>query len=350
MTKTLTITRAREFDAFARARHGLPYAYGGAFSTDPRRSTDCSGLVLQTGAILAGRTDWPGNRYGSTESFRLDYKIVYDLGFKRIPRGGLSSLPFRPVMLVGLQHGGGGIYSHTACTLMFIDRPGGKIGMHARGVDWESSGTYGVGYYHNARPWNDPLFHDYWYLDMRLEDVSIPVVNEIDAEYKRAKSWIGKRLDAAEKTCPDGEGRFVRCENGHIYWHPKVNADKPAGERAIAIPADIFEVWKRQGYERGPLGYPLVRHYTDTGVGTIQGFQGGAIARKYGTKGGILVGDIGRRYFALKAEKGPWGYPLDDELINGEGRRQPFEHRTAYWHPSHVIDFINNSADKETKR
>ncbi|QFG13456.1 endolysin [Gordonia phage Powerball] len=348
MTKVLTPEKAREFDAFARARHRLYYGYGEAFTRNPRQSTDCSGLVLQSAAILQGRGDWVGNRYGSTESFRLDYKIVYDLGFKRMPRGGL---PFVPVMKVGLQHGGGGIYSHTACTLMFLDKPGGPIKESARGVDWESQGA-GVFYYDGARAWNDHLFHDFWYLDMRLGSAApaAPVVNEIDAEYARAKGWIGKRIDKGEQRCPDGEGRFVKCENGYIYWHPKVNADKPAGERAIAIPNDIFDVWKRQGYERGPLGYPVRRHYTDPGTGTIQGFLGGAIARKYGTKGGILVGDIGRRYAALKAEKGPWGYPLDDELINGEGRRQPFEHRTAYWHPSHVIDFINNSADKETKR
>lgn len=340
MTKTLSIEKAREFDAFCRARHGLPYAYGGAFTTDPKRSTDCSGLVLQTGAILAGRTDWSGNRYGSTESFRLDYKIVYDLGFKRLPRGGVAALGFTPVMLVGLQHGGGGIYSHTACTLMFIDRPGGKIGVHARGVDWESSGSYGVGYYDRARPWNDSLFHDFWYLDMKLASAA-PAVNEIDAEYNRAKGWIGARLDKDEKVCPDGEGRFVRCERGYIYWHPKVNVDKPAGERAIAVPADIFEVWAASGWERGPIGYPTRRHYTDPGIGTIQGFQNGAVYRRYGTKGGIVHGAIGARYSALGAEK-TLGYPLGNEETRGDGgRRQRFERGALLWHPSAVVRLLN---------
>lgn len=154
----------------ARARNGNYYGYGEAFTTDPRRSTDCSGLVLQTAAWFQGRDDWSGNRYGSTESFRLDYQIIYDLGFRRLPKQGLSALGFTPVMLVGLQHGGGGVYSHTSCTLMTMDQPGGPVKVAKRGVDWESSGGNGVRLYDGARPWNDPMFHDFWYLDAKLED------------------------------------------------------------------------------------------------------------------------------------------------------------------------------------
>lgn len=169
MTFVVTRQRAQEVHDMARARAGLPYAYGGAFTLNPKQSTDCSGLVLQTAAWYGGRKDWPGNRYGSTESFRLNHKIVSDLGFKRLPPGGLAALPFTPVMLVGLQHGGGGVYSHTACTLMTMDYPGGPVTVSKRGVDWESQGD-GVFLYDGARAWNDPLFHDFWYLDAKLED------------------------------------------------------------------------------------------------------------------------------------------------------------------------------------
>ncbi|AHJ86462.1 endolysin [Mycobacterium phage 20ES] len=173
MTAVITRKQAQWVHDMARARNGLPYAYGGAFTNDPKRSTDCSGLVLQTAAWYMGRTDWVGNRYGSTESFRLDHKIVYDLGFRRMPPGGPAALPFKPVMLVGLMHGGGGENSHTACTLMTMDIPGGPVKMSDRGVDWESHGNrngVGVDLYDNARAWNDPLFHDFWYLDAKLED------------------------------------------------------------------------------------------------------------------------------------------------------------------------------------
>ncbi|AHJ86376.1 lysin A [Mycobacterium phage 40AC] len=174
MTFVVTRERAQWVHDMARARNGLPYAYGGAFTNDPKRSTDCSGLVLQTAAWYGGRTDWVGNRYGSTESFRLNHKIVFDLGFKRLPPGGVAALGFTPVMLVGLQHGGGGMYSHTACTLMTMDIPGGPVKVSKRGVDWESHGNraggIGVDLYDYARAWNDPLFHDFWYLDAKLED------------------------------------------------------------------------------------------------------------------------------------------------------------------------------------
>ena len=181
MTFTVTRQHAQWVHDMARARAGLPYAYGGAFTNDPRRSTDCSGLVLQTGAWYAGRTDWVGNRYGSTESFRLDHRIVYDIGFKRLPSGGVDALPFKPVMLVGLQHGGGGVNSHTACTLMTMDIPGGPVKMSDRGVDWESrGGNPGVFLYDGARAWNDPLFHDFWYLDAVLEGGGAPDASGVD--------------------------------------------------------------------------------------------------------------------------------------------------------------------------
>ncbi|QNL30168.1 lysin A [Gordonia phage Mariokart] len=342
MTKIIAPALAKTIDSRARARNGLYYGYGEAFTNNVKQSTDCSGLVLQTGAWFAERDDWVGNRYGSTESFRLDYSIVYEIGFKRLPRGGPSALPFKPVMLVGLQHGGGGIYSHTACTLMTQDVPGGPTLESGRGVDWESMGD-GVRYYDLARAWNDPLFHDFWYFDGRLGSAA-PPVNEINAEYDRAKGWIGKRLDAAEVVLPDREGRMVRCESGVIYWHPKVHGGLPIGWQAIAVPSDIMETWGTQGYEKGPIGYPTQRHYVDKGVGTIQAFQRGAVYRKYGTPGGILNGRILERYAAEKAEKSKLGYPLGNEKFYDGGRTQEFEHGDSYYHPTSVVDFLNNGS------
>ena len=199
MTFVVTRKRAQEVHDMARARAGLPYAYGGAFTLNPRQSTDCSGLVLQTAAWFLGRPDWPGNRYGSTESFRLHHKIVYDLGFKPLPRGGIEELGFTPVMLVGLQHGGGGEYSHTACTLMTMDYPGGPVTVSKRGVDWESQGG-GVFLYDGARAWNDPLFHDFWYLDAKLEDA--PVGSRPDDRAAILARATGLSLDRAAEILP----------------------------------------------------------------------------------------------------------------------------------------------------
>lgn len=232
MTKTITQQKAREVDAFCRARAGLAYAYGGAFTTDPRASTDCSGLVLQTGAILVGRTDWSGNRYGSTESFRLDHKIVYDIGFKRLPQGGVAALGFQPIMLVGLQHGGGGVYSHTACTLFHADKPGGDIKQSARGIDWESrGGNPGVRYFDGARAWNDGLFHDFWYLDAVL-DGSQPVrdpsvycqYGDASDRVRAVQQWLNTHRDA--RLIVDGE------------YGPATQAAVAAFQREAAVTGD----------------------------------------------------------------------------------------------------------------
>jgi hypothetical protein len=338
MTKIITPQKAREVDAMCRARDGLYYGYGEAFTNNPRQSTDCSGLVLQTGAWWMGRTDWPGNRYGSTESFRLDYKIVYDLGFRRG-----KNPPINSVMRVGLQHGGGGVYSHTACTLMTMDVPGGPIKQSARGVDWESQGA-GVFYYEGARAWNDPLFHDFWYLDAVLgsDAPSTPPPNEIDEEAKRAKAWIGARKTQGEVKLPDGEGRMAEFENGYVYWSPRVNQNEPTGMRAIAIPRDIFEVWAKQGWEKGPAGYPTRRHATVNGVGTIQAFQRAVLYRKIGTPGAVVNGAILERWAKEGWENGRLGWPLGSEQFFDGGRVQQFEKGEAYFHPSMVTEFLND--------
>ncbi|MFT4087407.1 MAG: hypothetical protein QM658_09680 [Gordonia sp. (in: high G+C Gram-positive bacteria)] len=331
MTLTISRDHYKKFDEWARARNGNPYGYGGAFTRDPDVSTDCSGLVLQTGAFLIGRTDWPGNRYGSTESFRLDYKIVYDLGFRRGARP-----PINPIMRVGLQHGGGGIYSHTACTVYGMDRPGGPILQSGRGVDWESQGN-GVFYYDGARGWNDGLFHDFWYLDAVLAPVAAAeIINEIDACAK-ANPWLGKRRGEGETRTPDGQGRFARFDLGYVYWSPNVRTDAKPGQRAVAVPAQIFDVWARQGWEKGPLGYPSQAHVSVAG-GLVQAFQRGAIYRPNGTPGFIMHGAILTQYAKTGFEKGPWGWPVSDEKQLADGvREQKFTNTTALWHPSGVV-------------
>jgi len=250
--KIITTQKAREIDAFCRARHGLPYAYGGAFTTDPKRSTDCSGLVLQTGAFIMGRTDWPGNRYGSTESFRLDHKIVYDIGFKRLPKGGVRELGWQPIMLVGLQHGGGGPNSHTACTLFYADQPGGPIKPSTRGIDWESSGSRGVRYYHGARAWNDPLFHDFWYLDARLD---------MAATHEPAPAAVLLGRDCARYECRGDRVRALQ---------EKLNRDYPAYSTLVVD--GIF----------GPATEAVVREFQRRSGLLVDGIAGPATLAKLG--------------------------------------------------------------------
>ncbi|UCZ88685.1 N-acetylmuramoyl-L-alanine amidase [Gordonia sp. WA4-43] len=165
-----------------------------------------------------------------------------------------------------------------------------------------------------------------------------PVINEINAEAERARAWIGKRLAVDElPTRPDGRGRYVHYENGTVYWHPDVRKTHRAGDRAIAVPKDIFETWSGMDFEAGLAGFPIERHRTIPGVGTIQRFQGGTIYRRFGEPGYLVGGAIGDRYDDLKGHEGPWGWPAGFEAPTADGgQKQKFEHDLALWHPSSV--------------
>lgn len=156
---------------YLRARNGLPYGYGGQFSdTNLSASTDCSGIAYATVAGCLGR---PMNRrYGSTEALR---KGSWEYGNAGINTMGLvhaggdrKRVPADAVVKLGLQHGGGGMYSHVSCTVDGLNvesrgMPGGVIiGSTVRG-----------GVTHWARAWDDKLFHDFWYLPG-------PIVGELD--------------------------------------------------------------------------------------------------------------------------------------------------------------------------
>ena len=163
MARTITRERLAEFEAWAKARDGLYYGYGEHFTASLARSTDCSGLVMSTAALFQGMD--PYTRYGSTESFRLDQRIVRDLGFERGPGGP------EHFFKVGLKHGGGGPNSHTACT---VD-----------GTAWESSGSHGVRYGPPARHWDDPMFTDFWHYDGILEAEASAFLGSLSPEQQR---------------------------------------------------------------------------------------------------------------------------------------------------------------------
>lgn len=52
-----------------------------------------------------------------------------------------------------------------------------------------------------------------------------------------------------EISTPDGYGRFNFFEGGAIYFHPNLGT--------YAVPKTIAEVWKKEGWEKGKLGYPV---------------------------------------------------------------------------------------------
>ena len=163
-----------------------------------------------------------------------------------------------------------------------------------------------------------------------------PVPNLIDNEAKIAAAWIGKRVTEGERVVgADKLGRAADFENGTIFWHPDVHR---ANGNAVAVPVALLRPWGVYGGLAGFLGYPMRRHTVVDG-GDIQAFQGGILYRQRGSAEAYPVrGVIGRRWIAEGYETGPLGWPISDEYpVDEVGRRQDFEHGRLEWHPSGAV-------------
>lgn len=73
-----------------------------------------------------------------------------------------------------------------------------------------------------------------------------------------------------ELTTPDTRGRYNHFERGSIYWTPQTGARE--------VTADIKDVWAGNGWEKGPLGYPVTSPSRMPMVSTdFQDFEHGTI-------------------------------------------------------------------------
>lgn len=71
-----------------------------------------------------------------------------------------------------------------------------------------------------------------------------------------------------ETATPDGFGRFNFFEGGAIYYHPNLGT--------FAVPKLIAEVWKKEGWEKGKLGYPVSDEIIKNN-NSVQYFEFGAV-------------------------------------------------------------------------
>ncbi|MBE2274161.1 MAG: hypothetical protein IAE62_07810 [Flavobacteriales bacterium] len=71
-----------------------------------------------------------------------------------------------------------------------------------------------------------------------------------------------------EMTTPDGFGRYNFFEGGAIYFHPNLGT--------FAVPKMIADVWKKEGWEKGKLGYPVADEMTKNN-NSVQYFEFGAV-------------------------------------------------------------------------
>ncbi len=152
-------------------------------------------------------------------------------------------------------------------------------------------------------------------------------------------SWLMQPTEPMHLN-PDGVGYRQRFQNGFIYWHPSTGAH--------GVTVRTANVWERNGWEQGWLGYPLGGEVPVAGStpadgelnGWVQLFQGGRIYRTplvEGAHAASINGAILDRWLDLGGPDSDLGFPLADEArtADGVGRFSVFQYGSIYWHPSH---------------
>ena len=193
----------------------------------------------------------------------------------------------------------------------------------------------------NANAWlGDCLTAEYDVAGGRVQDfrfgrvfssdgATVPVAGAIGGAYQGVGGPAGRLgfPTTEERGAPDGRGRFNHFRDGAIYWTPEHGAH--------AVRGKIFEEWKNQGWEGGPLGYPVLDEAaTPDNRGAVQGFEIGAMYWSEDTGAHAVQGMILDKYAALGYETGILGYPTTSEQLAGtDGRFNEFQHGRVYWSP-----------------
>ncbi|KAA0024645.1 alpha/beta hydrolase-fold protein [Antrihabitans cavernicola] len=129
-----------------------------------------------------------------------------------------------------------------------------------------------------------------------------------------------------ELGAPDGRGRFQKFQNGFIYFTPQTGAH--------AVRGNILAEWAKQGYERGPLGYPVADEIkTPNKDGAVQGFEIGAMYSS-GAGTNAVQGLIMAKYGQMGFEDSWLGFPKTSEVgVKDFGKFNQFEGGNIYWSP-----------------
>lgn len=127
-----------------------------------------------------------------------------------------------------------------------------------------------------------------------------------------------------EQPTVDRIGRYNDFQNGSIYWTPTTGAQ--------SIQGAIRDKWAQNQWETGFLGYPLTNEQPSAdGVGRYNDMQGGAIYWSPATGAHSVHGAIRDTWAAQGWETGPLGYPISDEYAVAGGRQSDFQHGSLFW-------------------
>lgn len=157
-----------------------------------------------------------------------------------------------------------------------------------------------------------------------------PVAGRIGGAYQGAGGPAGVLgLPTTDEVgLADGRGRFNHFQKGSIYWTPQTGAH--------AVSGPILDEWSKQGWERGPLGYPTADQMKTPGKeGLVQGFEIGAMYWSPQTGTNAVQGLIMEKYAATGYENGWLGFPMTSENVIKEGGRfNRFQNGNIYWSPA----------------
>ena len=137
--------------------------------------------------------------------------------------------------------------------------------------------------------------------------------------------------ETAEATCPDGRGRYVHFAGGSIYWTPETGAHVVCGA--------IRELWAALGWETCEfLGYPVTDETaTPDGIGRYNHFEKGGSIYWTPDHGAVEIhGPIRAEWERQGWEAGPLGYPVSGVQFSEDksGLFTRFQRGTIRWDPA----------------
>lgn len=137
-----------------------------------------------------------------------------------------------------------------------------------------------------------------------------------------------------ERVCPDGRGRYIHFAGGSIYWSPESGAH--------AIYGAIREKWAALGWETCSfLGYPTTDECgTPDGTGRFNHFEkDGSIYWTPAHGACEIHGPIRTEWARQGWETGPLGYPISDMQMTDDksGWLCRFEHGIIHWDPARGV-------------
>lgn len=161
----------------------------------------------------------------------------------------------------------------------------------------------------------------YWHPETGAHSVSIPV-----SKVWQRHGWEGGFL--GYPTTDDislGNQWYVQhFQGGHVYTHNALPATQ------ASIQGAIYEKWQSMGAQNSELGFPISDELTTSdGIGRYSVFEHGMIYWTPRTGAHYISGGVLNEWSMDGFEQGPLGYPVSDPTPDGDWKvKQQFEHGT----------------------